>query len=89
MRALLKRLIGHGEPPSKSDAKQRLQLLLIHDQVDLSPAQMEQMRQEILEVVGRYVEINPDEMEFRLDKEGGAIALVSTLPVRRVTARSA
>lgn len=86
MRSLLKRLMGQQEVKSKDDAKQRLQVLLIHDQVDLSPAQMEMLRKEILEVVGRYVEIDADQMEFRLDREDGAVALVSNLPVRRVTA---
>lgn len=86
MRSLLKRLMGQQEVKSKDDAKQRLQVLLIHDQVDLSPAQMEMLRKEILEVVGRYVEIDADQMEFRLDREDGGVALVSNLPVRRVTA---
>jgi len=89
MRNLLKRLLGAGEPTSKDDAKQRLRVLLIHDAVDLTPAQMDQMRDEIVEVVSKYVEIDADQMEFRLDKEDGHIALVSNLPVRRVTARPA
>ena len=87
MRALLKRLLGATDPASKDDAKQRLQVLLIHDQVDLTPAQLEQMRKEIIEVVGRYVEIDAEQMEFRLDKEDGHVALVSNRPVRRVNAR--
>jgi cell division topological specificity factor len=87
MRALLKRILGHVEPASKNDAKQRLQVLLIHDQVDLTPAMMEQMRKEIIDVVCKYVEIDAEQMEFRLDKEDGHVALVSNLPVRRVNAR--
>ena len=89
MRSFLKRLLGTTESVSKDDAKNRLRVLLIHDAVDLTPAQMDQMRDEILEVVSKYVEIDPDGMEFRLDKEDGHIALVSNLPVRRVTARAA
>lgn len=89
MRSFLKRLLGTPEPESKDDAKQRLRVLLIHDAVDLTPAQMDQMRDEIVEVVSRYVEIDPEQMEFRLDKEDGHIALVSNFPVRRVTARAA
>ncbi len=89
MRNLLKRILGAAEPTSKDDAKQRLRVLLIHDAVDLTPAQMEQMRNEIIDVVSKYVEIDAEQMEFRLDKEDGHIALVSNLPVRRVTARAA
>ena len=75
-------------PPTKHDAKKRLQVLLIHDQVDITPAQMEEMREEILGVVSKYLEIDPNSMELKLDKEDGKVALVSTLPVKRVTARA-
>ena len=75
-------------PPTKNDAKKRLQVLLIHDQVDITPAQMEEMREEILGVVSKYLDIDPNSMELKLDKEDGKVALVSTLPVKRVTARA-
>ena len=65
MRELLNRLLGERRN-SKDEAKQRLKLLLIHDQVDLSQAQLEAMKNEIMEVIGRYVEIDPDSVEFRL-----------------------
>ncbi|TNE88315.1 MAG: cell division topological specificity factor MinE [Deltaproteobacteria bacterium] len=72
---------------SKDDAKQRLKFLLIHDQVDLTPAQLDTMKTEIMDVISKYVEIDQDAMEFSLNKEDGHIALVSSIPVRRVTAR--
>jgi cell division topological specificity factor len=87
MRDFLNRVLNV-RPATKGEAKKRLQVLLIHDQVDITPAQMEQMRCEIVEVVGRYLEIDPESMELKLDKENGKVALVSTLPVRRVTARA-
>ncbi len=77
------------QPSSRDDAKQRLKFLLIHDQVDLTPGQLEQMKDEILEVIHRYVEIEDDGVEFKLDREDGQVALVSSVPVRRVTARAA
>jgi cell division topological specificity factor len=75
-------------PPTKNEAKKRLQVLLIHDQVDITPAHMEDMRSEILDVVSKYLDIDPESMEIKLDKDGGKVALVSTLPVKRVTARA-
>ena len=48
-----------GAPPaSKDDAKQRLKVLLIHDQVALTPAQLDAMREEIMDVISRYVEVD-------------------------------
>ncbi len=73
---------------SKDDAKARLKLLLVHDQVDLTPAQMEAMKAEVIEVIGRYVEIDRDSIDFKLERSGGDVALVSNVPVRRVTARA-
>ena len=74
-------------PTSKDDAKQRLKFLLIHDQVDLTPAQLDQMKEEIMEVITRYVEIG-DDVEFKLSRDQGCISLVSSVPVKRVTARA-
>ena len=77
MRELLSRLLGERRN-SKDEAKQRLKLLLIHDQVDLSQAQLEAMKTEILEVIGKYVEIDPASVDFRLHKENNTVALVSS-----------
>ena len=76
------------QPSSKDDAKQRLKVLLIHDQVALTPAQLDAMREEIMEVISRYCEVEDDGVEFKLSREDGAISLVSNVPVRRVTARA-
>lgn len=92
MRGLLQRIqeaFVPGRHHSKDEAKQRLKLLLIHDQVDLSQGQLDRMKDEILEVIGRYCEIDRGEgVEFKLDREDGQISLVSNIPVRRVTARA-
>lgn len=86
MRELFQRFFGH-RTPSKEEAKQRLKLLLIHDQVDLSAAQLEAMKAEILEVIARYVEIDPASVDFRLQRDENSVSLVSSVPVRRVTER--
>ena len=55
---LLERLFpGTAHRSSRDDVKRRLRFVLAHDRIDLDPEMVEQMRQEILEVVSRYVEI--------------------------------
>lgn len=92
MRNLFQKLgiavMGRPSGRSKDDAKQRLKVLLIHDQVDLTPAQLDAMKDEIMEVISRYVDVDLENVELRLNREDGQVALVSSIPVRRVNARA-
>jgi cell division topological specificity factor len=74
---------------SKDAAKQRLKFLLIHDQVDLTAAQLDAMKTEILAVIARYVDIDDGETLMKLERADNHIALISNVPVRRVLSRSA
>lgn len=87
MRDILNRFFTRRDA-SKEEAKARLKFLLVHDQVDLTPAQLESMKAEIMEVIARYVEVDATGVEFGLEREEGTVALVSNVPVKRVARRS-
>jgi cell division topological specificity factor len=71
-------------PHTKDDAKRRLQLVIAHDRIGLSPDKVEQMRQEILEVVARYVEVDLEDMEFNIENDNRSTALIANLPIKRI-----
>jgi len=71
-------------PSSRDTAKQRLKVAIAYDRSGLSSESVESMRREILDVVARYVEIDPESIEFSVASEDGVTALVANLPIRRV-----
>ncbi len=72
---------------SAESAKERLQLVLIHDRTDLSPATLEALKDDLLEVISRYVEIDPDSVHIDLTRDGRSQRLVADIPLAPVSRR--
>ena len=49
---------------SAATATHRMKLMLTHDRQQVNPGVMEQMKEEILEVISKYFDIDPAEAEF-------------------------
>lgn len=79
----LKQWLGGGVPKSGTEAKRRLKLVIAHDRTGLNPEQVEAMRREILAVVARYVDINPEEMQISIENNQRITSLIANLPIRR------
>ncbi len=72
---------AEAEERSGVTAKQRLQLVLIQDRLDLPSDKMEAMKQEIWEVVSRYLTVAEDFLEFEIKKLDELVVLVSNIQV--------
>jgi len=68
--------------PSKEVARKRLQLLLIHDQIDLTPDELNQMKAELVQVIERYVQVNGEDTHVMLNRMDNQIKLVSSIPIQ-------
>lgn len=64
---------------SKDTAKERLKLILIHDRATVSPELLENIKEEIMNVISKYVEIDREELEIKMttsdEDEGNSPAL--------------
>ncbi len=86
MAGWLERLFGH-EGKSAQQAKERLKLVLIHDRTALTPDMMEKMKNELLTVISRYVEIDPELVRISMSQEGREQRLLADIPLRASAAR--
>ena len=69
---------------SKVTAKERLRLVLVHDRASLSPNLLAVLKEELIAVISKYMEINKDELEVNLDSSNDSMALIANIPVRQM-----
>jgi cell division topological specificity factor len=75
---------------SKSAAKERLHLVLMQDRANVSADFLELMKQEIIEVIKKYIEVDEEAIDVRLtnqsneDGTNGAPALYANIPIMNI-----
>ncbi len=69
---------------SAESAKERLQLVLVHDRTDLTPAQLEALKDDLLAAISRYIEIDPQAVQIELERDGRSQRLIADIPLRNV-----
>jgi cell division topological specificity factor len=77
----LKRLFGRAEPSSRDIAKDRLRLVLVQDRVNLSAEKMNELKDDLIRVISKYVEIDRDGIEISLTQSARQSQLTANIPV--------
>lgn len=72
---------------SANSAKERLQLVLIHDRTDLTPAELDSLKDDLIETISRHIEIDPTAVTINLAQDGRSQRLVADIPLRSVGRR--
>lgn len=72
------------EEQSSQVAKERLRLVLVQDRMSLTAHELEALKEDLLAVISKYMEIDEGGPEVNLERDGQSVALVATIPIRRV-----
>lgn len=81
MSELLNRIFGR-EKKSARQATERLKLVLIHDRTDLSPNKIDILKDELIEVISRHIEIDPSAVRINISQDGRQQRLIADIPIK-------
>lgn len=76
-----------GKKSSANDAKERLQLVLIHDRTDLTPAELDSLKDDLIETISRHVEIDARAVQIDMQHDGRSQRLVADIPIKNAKPR--
>jgi len=74
---------------SAKNAKERLQLVLIHDRIDLTPAVLESLKNDLIAAISKHIDIDPSSVRIEVENEGRSQRLVADIPLRVANRRRA
>jgi cell division topological specificity factor len=64
-----------------------MKLVLIHDRTDLTPGAMDALKDELIAVISRHVEIEPGAVRIEMTHEGREQRLIADIPLRTARRR--
>lgn len=78
------------KPPSKDVAKDRLKLVLIHDRANCSTKILEMMKNDIIQVIAKYMDIDNEELDIQIsqtpsgDNNESVPTLYANIPIKNM-----
>ena len=65
-------------------AKERLTFILVQDRSQLPVDQMEQMKEELVAVIGRYFDIDKAQIQLSVERQEGRQVVETSIPINGV-----
>ena len=69
------------QPSSREAAKQRLQLVLVHDRNQIEPGMVELIKDEIIAVISKHVDIDRANVQINVTESEHESKLVADIPL--------
>ncbi len=82
MLEIISRLFGRESQTSKEIAKERLRLVLVHDRALISPEILNALKEDMIKVIQKYMDIDVESLLVDIENEQDAVALVANIPIR-------
>jgi len=79
---VIMKIFGKNEKKSGQIAKERLQVVLIHDRASVSPEMMEQLKNDIIAVISKYMAVDKSTMEISIANDDDSVALIANIPIQ-------
>ena len=77
-----------GKTKSADSAKERLQLVLIHDRTDLTPAELDLLRDDLIATISRHVSIDAQAVQIDVEHDGRSQRLIADIPLKAARRRT-
>jgi cell division topological specificity factor len=81
MADFIERIFGRNRR-SANQAKERLQLVLVHDRTNLTTSALEDLKDELIDVISRHIDIDPTSVIIEMNQEGRQQRLIADIPIK-------
>lgn len=66
---------------SGKQAAERLQVILYHDRARISPGELQKLKEELVDVIVKHIDVNPEMVSIELSQKGRSQSLVADIPL--------
>jgi len=80
--SLWKKLLGRDDRNSRRVARERLQLVLVHDRINLSPQLLQMLKDDLLATISRHLDVDQEGVRIDIEQSHRQQRLIVDIPIR-------